>query len=452
MRRALLIGAVIVGSAVGGSASAQEGSAREGEPAGAGAAAAGEEPSGDERVRALEERLAALEERLAQTEEGEVAAHGVVEHEIETGRPTEEEEAPAPFTIGGWAEAYYAWSFAEPSNGIIDLRGFDNRHNSFNLSNVVLDAHWDYEGVNGRITLQWGSTPATYYLAETNAPSLGTGVGAQSQSLWQLVQQAYVGYRIPIGEGLNVQAGLFLSPIGAEGMAVKDGWFYSRTNLFYGFPFYHTGIRISYPITEQLTATVMLVNGWNTVLDNNSEKTIHAQLAYTIPDLLSANLQYMTGVERPEGAPEGRAWRHLFDLNATLTPVSWLGLMGQITGGFEPNEFGTSSYLAGMLAVRVAPIEWLAISARGDFFWEDLASNAMGTASAIFWPVEWVSSATASVEVRPHQQVSFRLEYRHDEASGNAYFRGTVATDMAGNYIRNTGSQDTLTLGTTAWF
>ena len=48
--------------------------------------------------------------------------------------------APPPYTIGGWAEVYYAFNFNEPSNGITDLRGFDNRHNSFNLSNVVLDA------------------------------------------------------------------------------------------------------------------------------------------------------------------------------------------------------------------------------------------------------------------------------------------------------------------------
>src|SRR5262249_47697500 len=137
------------------------------------------------------------------------------------------QSAQPSIQFGGWVEAYYAFNFNQPSNGITDLRGFDNRHNSFNLSNVAVDTQWDWEGVNGRVTLQWGSTPATVYLAETAAPTLGSGVGAQSISLWQFVQQANVGYRIPIGSGLNVRAGLFLSPIGPENLNVKDNWFYS---------------------------------------------------------------------------------------------------------------------------------------------------------------------------------------------------------------------------------
>lgn len=370
-----------------------------------------------------------------------------------------------PVTFGGWVEGYYAYNFNQPSNGITDLRGFDNRHNSFDLSNVAFDAQWDWEGVNGRITLQWGSTPATYYLAETSTPTGGSGIGPQSAALWQMVQQAFVGYRLPVGSGLNVQAGLFLSPIGAEGMNVKDGWFYSRSNLFFGFPSYHAGVRATYPITDKLTAAFMVMNGWNNVVDNNDEKTLHAQLSYAVPDVLAANLQYMVGVERPNRAPEGRAWRHLFDLNATLTPTSWLGLQGQISGGVEPNDFGTHGYFAAALAARIAPVEWFALSARGDFFYEKVASNSMGSSAAIFWPVEWVSSATASFELRPHEHVSFRLEYRHDQSAGDSaecragtstsctYFRGHVTGDgLTTPFVRNAISQDTATLGATAWF
>lgn len=370
----------------------------------------------------------------------------------EVSEESEVDESP-PYTLGGWVEAYYQWNFNDPSNGLTDLRGFDNRHNTFNLSNVALDAQWDVEGVNGRITLQWGSTPATYYLAETNGPSGGTGVGAQSLSLWQFIQQAYAGYRIDVGNGLNVQAGLFLSPVGAEGMNVKDNWFYSRSNLFYGFPFYHTGVKVAYPISDALTVDAMVFNGWNTVLDNNDGKSIHIHAGYTIPDVLSANLQYMSGPERPRGAREGPGFRHLVDLNATISPTDWLGMQAQITGGFEPNRFGTHGFFAGALAARVHPIDWIAIAVRGDFFWEEVATNATGSSSPIFWPVEWVSSVTGVVELIPHEHVSFRLEYRHDQAAGDAYFRGDVQGDgVAMPFVRDAESQDTLTVGAGAWF
>ncbi|WP_053231837.1 outer membrane beta-barrel protein [Sandaracinus amylolyticus] len=375
---------------------------------------------------------------------------------VETSEPAtveRDEDSPEPFTIGGWVEAYYAFNFNEPSNGITDLRGFDNRHNSFNLSNVVLDAQWDWEGVNGRITLQWGSTPATYYLSETTGPSLGSGVGAQSIELWQFVQQAFVGYRIPVGTGLNVQAGLFLHPIGVESMAVKDDWLYSRTNLFFGYPFYHTGFRISYEVIPGLGLNLWLVNGWNTVLDDNDEKTVIAHATFDLGERFTGAFSYTTGVERPDGAPEGRAWRHTFDLNGTVALTEWLALQGQATGGFEPNAFGTSGYAAGMLAVRVSVIEWLSFAARGDFFWERVASDASGTASPIFWPVEWVSSATIGADVHPHDHVSLRLEYRHDEAAGDAYFAGEViGNGTTEPFVRNAASQNTITVGATAWF
>ncbi len=356
-------------------------------------------------------------------------------------------------SVGGWVEAFYAYSFNEPSNGIIDLRGFDNRHNSVNLSNAVLDVAVEWEGVHADLTLQWGTTPATYYLGEPEAPALGTGVGAQDATLWRILQEAHLGYRIPIGAGLDVSAGLFLSPVGVESLAVKDNWLYSRTNLFYGYPFYHTGLRVSYPVSDEVTLVGWLVNGWNTLLDNNDEKSFITQAQYTLGDVFQGNLGYVGGVERPRDAPEGRAWRHLFDLNGTLTATPWLALQGQTTGGLERNELGTSAYFGGMLATRVAPLDWLAVAVRGDFFWEKVASNDSGTAAAIFWPVEWVSSLTAGVRIAPRDHFAIYLEYRRDWAAGDAFFRGEVAGDGSTTpFVRNADAQDTVTVGATAWF
>ena len=52
------------------------------------------------------------------------------------------------------------------SNGITNFRGFDNRHNTFTLSNAALGAKFDVGPVGGRLMLQVGSTPTTYYGAE----------------------------------------------------------------------------------------------------------------------------------------------------------------------------------------------------------------------------------------------------------------------------------------------
>ena len=93
---------------------------------------------------------------------------------------------------------------------------------------------------------------------------------------------------------------------------------------------------------------------------------------------------------------------------------------------------------------------------RGDRFYEHLATNAGGESSApLFWNgVEWVSSLTTTLDLRPHDNVSFRLEYRHDVAEAPLYFGQNVRGDgsAASPYVPNARTQDTALLGATAWF
>ncbi|MBN8609398.1 MAG: porin [Deltaproteobacteria bacterium] len=368
------------------------------------------------------------------------------------------EAVPAPYTLFGYAETDYSFNLNQPSNGITHLRGFDNRHNTFTIQNVALGVSWDWENVVGNVTLQVGHTGATYYIAETSLVG-ALGTNATSASLWQFVQQANVGYRVQVGRGLLVQAGLFLSPIGPESMVVHDDWNWSRSNLFFGLPFYHTGLRLSYPLDERWTVTLAGYNGWNTVVDNNDEKSITAQITYTDPDRLAISVLYFTGVERPTGAPEGRAWRHLFDAHATWHATEWLSLLLHVNGGFEPNSFGTSGWFASALYARARILPELFLALRGDVFYESTARNGSGVAGTIFWPAhptaagQWVSSGTATVEVRAAEHVSFRFEYRHDHAASDIFFGGAVSTEAtSGQFIANRASQDTLTAGATAWF
>lgn len=355
-------------------------------------------------------------------------------------------------TLSGTAEVFYQWSFNEPSNQISNFLGFNNRHNTFTLSNVALGAEWDASGVVGKITLQVGHTPDTYYAAEPSFPG-GSGANATGPNLWKLVQQAYGGYRIPVGKGILITAGLFLSPIGPEGMLVKDNWNLSRSNLFFGLPFYHTGLRASYPITDEWALSVAGYNGWNSVTDNNDEKSVSAQVTYTKPNKLALSMLYFGGVERPRRAPEGRAWRHLLDAHATIQATPRLALLAHANVGVEPNALGTSAWAAGALYARVEVLRSLFVAARGDVFFERVARGPGGAAAPIFWPAEWVSSGTATVEARPVDQVSFRLEYRHDHAASDMYFGGAVSEDgVTAPFVPNRSSQDTLTLGGAAWF
>src|SRR5687768_15129769 len=184
-----------------------------------------------------------------------------------------EATAPLKVTPTGYVEAFYAYNFNRPSNGITNYRGFDNRHNTFSLSNAALGAFWEAGPVGGKIMLQIGSTPSSYYSAEPNLSGSG-GANASNAELWKYIQEAYVTYKAPVFRGLLLQAGIVASPIGMKQFAVKDHWTWSRSNLFFGFPYYHTGVRATYEWSSELTSTFSVFNGWNNVVDNNEEKSV----------------------------------------------------------------------------------------------------------------------------------------------------------------------------------
>lgn len=351
-------------------------------------------------------------------------------------------------TLAGYVEAYYQLAFRMPSNHITNLRGFDNRDRSFTLSNVALDAKGEHGPLTARVIFQVGATPSTYYLAEPAAPG-ANGANATGAELWKYLQQATLAYA---SGKVVVDAGLFPSPIGPEVLAVKDNWNWSRSNLFFGLPFYHTGARVSYALGGGWTGMLHVYNGWNSVVDNNGSPSLALSGAYA-SKRINGQLMYFGGIERGSGAPEGKAWRHLLDAYAIATATDELSFLVHVDGGLEPNDIGTSRWLAGAVAAKVQLTPMLYAAVRGDYFREHVASDAGTSATPIFWPTAWVSSGTGTLALQPIDGLSVRLEYRHDHAKDRVFFGGEVTGDgIMAPYVPNRRAQDTLTLGATAWF
>lgn len=385
----------------------------------------------------LEQRVKDLEAEVKKLEAAQTTTEGVVKTATK-----------ASLVLSGYVETAYQWNFNQPDNLITNYRDFDDRHATFLVQNVVLDALGTYDRVSGHLAVQFGETGQTYYAAEP-VWRAASGAGSSGADVWRFIQQATVGWKAPLGRDLLLEAGIFLSPVGPESMAIKDQWNWSRSDLFFALPYYHSGARASYPLTDRLTAQVMVCNGWNDALNGNLHASIEGSLTYVVPDKLTVQALYFGGVERPENAPEGAAWRNLFDAYAIYSPTKWLSTMFHADAGFEPNNFGTSSWAAGAVYLRFQPAKWLYVGGRADAFHETVATGA----TPIFWAgSQWVASGTATVDVRPNDNMSVRLEYRHDESELPLYFAGAVATDAAGNYVANARSQNTITLGATAWF
>jgi len=165
-------------------------------------------------------------------------------------------------TAFGTGDAYLMANANRPPGGDNLLRNFDTRSGEVRLNYVEMAFE---RKTSDRVALGFradlGAGPTAKLVA---APEPGP-------SGLKYVQQAYLSVRAPIGSGLTVDAGKFVTPAGAEVIETQDNWNYSRSLLFaWAIPYYHAGVRASYAFNDKLTSTGFVLNGWNNVKDNTA--------------------------------------------------------------------------------------------------------------------------------------------------------------------------------------
>ncbi len=141
----------------------------------------------------------------------------------------------------------------------------------------------------------------------------------------QYLKEAYFSYLAPVGKGLQVDVGKFVTPHGAEVIETKDNWNYSRGILFsYAIPYYHFGARAKYAFNDKYSLTGFFVNGWNNVVDNNTGKTYGVSFGWNPSKKFGVIQNYMAG---PEQNNINATWRQLSDTVITYSPTSKLSFM-----------------------------------------------------------------------------------------------------------------------------
>ena len=238
------------------------------------------------------------------------------------------------------------------------------------------------------------------------------------------LEQAYIDILAPLGKGLDIKAGKFVTLHGAEVIEAKDNWNYSRSLLFgYAIPFTHTGIRVSYPILDTLTGYLGVNNGWDDVKDNNKGKSIESSFAWAPKDWLSFNLAGMYGPEETANSHSNRA---LVDFVATYQPLKKLTLKVNTDYAQEddlvaPGKAATWSGVAGYARYDFND-KW-SLSNRTEYFTDPNGVRVTSGTPADYW------ENTSTLELRPYKNLITRLEYRYDKSSQDIYAQGSKLTD-----------------------
>lgn len=307
-----------------------------------------------------------------------------------------------PTTVFATADTYYEYNGNRPASGNNVLRNFDEKDNQFSLSYL----EFAFEQVPTE-------TRRLGFRADVGFGPTATWVGATDPDEGRLkyLQQGYASYLAPLGKGVQIDVGKFVTPAGAELIESSANWNYSRSLLFaWAAPYYHVGLRAAIPVHDKVTVTGFVLNGWNNAVENNRGKTVGAQVAFKPSAAFSISQAWLGGPEQANGQP---GWRHLFDTVATWHVHPRVSVMGNLDIGRDEIAGQRVAWhgLAGYVRVQVLPTWHL--TPRVEWF-EDAQGFATGTSQTL-------REVTLSSEHALVGGLSARVEYRRDWSS-EAFF------------------------------
>ena len=319
----------------------------------------------------------------------------------------------------------YVYNLNDPDSDFSSQRIFDFKHNQFRVDDFqlsILKAVEEPGDAGFRIDLDVGSNiPRTIH-------SAGLLEGEDID-----LRQAYLSYNAPLGNGLTIDFGKFITAFGLE---VIEGWQgfndnYSRSYDFsFAIPFTHTGLRLSYPVNDKVSLMFMVVNGWDKVDDNNDAKGFHGQLSFIPTENISLWFNFMGS---PEQDDNNHDWRTLFNVVWVVKPFSAtlpdLTFSGSYDHGTEDNvgiggRNADWHSVQGGLRYDFTPEFYLAMRAE----WmqdEDGARITPGISQEV-----WAFTVTPTFVLTKNLLV--RPEFRYDHSTQDVF------EDDAGNFTEDT--------------
>ena len=259
------------------------------------------------------------------------------------------------------------------------------------------------------------------------------------------LQEAYASYLIPIGSGLTVKAGKFVTLLGYEVIESPNNLNFSRSFLFsFSIPLTHVGGLLSYSPLPWLSITAGPVVGWDVADDNNSRMSVMGQFAVTAVKDLALTFNWITG---PEQFNEDGHPRTVLDFIVAYTGLKNLTLALNVDYGWEYNEASlvASGTRSGNGAswwgwAGYAAYDWtekLRTAVRLEYFKDTEGVRTLAVSPGTKLDLYGV---TATLQYKIWKGLVGRLEYRHDSANEKVF------AIRAPGYVATGKSQDTLTL------
>jgi hypothetical protein len=334
--------------------------------------------------------------------------------------------------IGAYIEGSYTYNFRAPGSDINEGRVFDFEHDAARMNQLELSisrtpdvaaaakaGKWDWGFM---IDMMYGSDGRLIH-----ANGLNGYFDTSPINQFDLTQ-AYGEVVIPVGNGLDVKFGKFVTPFGYETINPTTNPLFSHSFLFgFGIPFTQTGVTVGYDIVPQkLTVVGGFTRGWDQATnDNNGAIDGLFEVIYVISDEMKLTGNASIGPQR--GGNNGD-YRYAFEGIFTYNPKAMAAWTFALDGLFAWEEHASSAGNTAYWGSAVGYVGWkwndyCTVNGRVEWFRDDGGSRT-GISGSLF-----EGTIGATVHPFPHdrwgQNLMIRPELRGDYSNKDAFAGGT---------------------------
>jgi hypothetical protein len=344
--------------------------------------------------------------------------------------------------IGGYVEGGVTYNFRNTKINQGRVFDFEAQDPTLNQLVVYIDKAIDFKKkefqVGGHVEMMYGADARLIHAnGIMDVPNASSGPNNQFDPT-----QFYLDFFVPVGNGLNIRAGKFVTLLGQETINPTGNALYSHSYLFgFAIPFTHTGVYGTYAISDTMTVDLGVSRGWEQGFkDNNNDSIdVFGRLTWLLNEK-SATKVLITGIGGPEQAGDSGDYRYVLDVIFTTKIGDQLTLTVNGDWGYENHAaldggaaqwYGVATYLG----YTLPGVEWLTLNARGEWFEDPDGARGLGTLGSV-WEV------TVGLDIKPlasnknfaslHIRPEIRWDYSNDPffAGGTKHDQWTAAVDV----------------------
>jgi hypothetical protein len=242
--------------------------------------------------------------------------------------------------IGGM-EVYYAFDFNNPLNKQAPAWVYAyGRHNEIGINNVYIGYKYTAVRLRSQLAIATGNYIQRNYAAEP--------------AILRNLLEAHIGIKVLKNYNLWLDTGVMPSHIGFESAIGNQNWTLTRSMMANNSPYFMTGVKLGFTSqNEKWFMALLVLNGWQNIVDNNSNKALGSQITYTPNPRLTLNWStfYGEGYNKPDSVAANRFFQDFY--------VSWqvkpqLGLALTVDIGLQEIASKSKSYQSWQTAAFLA--------------------------------------------------------------------------------------------------